>query len=573
MRRRAIVLGLVSTVAVVAVAAPAAAKNGGQGVKGDPIVDLRGKDTGGHYPTVDVQAKDNSFDPQNIRISVGVTVKWTNKGRIPHNIKAADSKQDFGKKFGVDTASFAPAKTYSFTFNAPGTYSYYCTLHGAPNAGMFGNVIVGNVKAGGSSSAAAKKLRSGTLRVPKDFKTVQQAVDSAKPGALVLVAPGVYHEAVTVSGEHKNIVIRGESRSKTVLDGDFSEEPGHENGFKVLANGVAIENMTARNFKSNGFYWTGVKGYRGSYLTSIRAGDYGIYAFDSVNGQFDHDYGAGSPDAGFYIGQCYPCNALMIDDEAEWNGLGYSGTNAGGRLYIVRSSFHHNRAGIVPNSGTGEKNPPERGTTMTGNLVYSNNNGQTAAIDIAKLAIGNGILFAGGNENVAQRNLVYDHDLSGIAAIPLPEKLINPNNPNAINFNAENNKILDNVVKDSRQFDIGIVSTIDSDTASGGNCASGNTFTTSMPANIEQVAPCTGTGSAPFKTDLARFASLLTRDTPAAADYKTVKLPDPPASALADMPNATKAKARPATNEPSIKIKLASIKVPQAPATTTTTAG
>ena len=74
---------------------------------------------------------------------------------------------------------------------------------------------------------------------------------------------------------------------------------------------------------------------------------------------------------------------MITDVEAEWNGLGYSGTNAGGDLVITRSSFHDNRAGIVPNSGTEEKLSPQRGLTIVGNTVYSNNNPKTAAIDIA----------------------------------------------------------------------------------------------------------------------------------------------------------------------------------------------
>ena len=122
-----------------------------------------------------------------------------------------------------------------------------------------------------------------------------------------------------------------------MLDGGFALE----NGIKVLADGVAVENMTARNYKRNGFFWTGVKGYRGSYLDAIRNGDYGIYAFDSTYGQFDHDYGAGSPDAGFYIGQCFPCHAVITDSISEWNGIGYSGTNAGGDL-------HRGAIGVAP---------------------------------------------------------------------------------------------------------------------------------------------------------------------------------------------------------------------------------
>jgi len=61
----------------------------------------------------------------------------------------------------------------------------------------------------------------------------------------------------------------------------------------------------------------------------------------------------------------------------------------------------------VPNSETGEKNPPQREITIAGNTVYGNNNAKTAAIDIAQVAIGTGILVAGGIDDVVVRNLVY----------------------------------------------------------------------------------------------------------------------------------------------------------------------
>jgi len=157
----------------------------------------------------------------------------------------------------------------------------------------------------------------GTITVPTDYPTIQEAVDAAAPGTLILIEPGTYNEAVNVTTDE--LTIRGLDRNTVVLDGEFELD----NGIRVLgATGVAVENMTAQNYTGNGFFWTGVEGYRGSYLTAYRTGDYGVYAFDSVKGQFDHIYAAGSPDAGIYIGQCYPCDALITDATAEHNGLG-----------------------------------------------------------------------------------------------------------------------------------------------------------------------------------------------------------------------------------------------------------
>jgi plastocyanin len=553
-----------AVVALVALLAPACGSSKKNTATGTTLpaafahpVDLRGKATGGEYPEVDVAAKDNDFSPTAIRIDPGTTVKFTNQGRSPHDITAVVFGQPTGKEMGVAAAAFGPGKTYEYRFASPGVYRYYCSLHGSPSTGMIGEIVVGDVdavtgKSGGGSTSSG--TASGTLRVPSQYHTIQAAVTAAKPGSLVLVSPGVYHEAVTVTTP--DLDIRGLSRTGTVLDGGFTRD----NGFKVLADGVAIENMTARDYKSNGFFWTGVTGYRGSYLNAIRNGDYGIYAFGSTHGQFDHDYGAGSPDAGFYIGQCTKCDAVITDSISEWNGIGYSGTNAGGNLSIIKSVWRDNRVGIVPNSGTEELNPPQRDATIVGNKVYDNNNGKTAAIDIAQLAIGNGILLAGGNDDTVERNLVYGHDLVGIAAIPLPEKVINPGDKKAMNFDARGNKIEDNDVSASGAADLALVTSIDNPKDAGNNCFSDNHFSTTLPANLEQLAPCGKPASSAFSTDLARFVQLLTQKKPGNNDYKTVVLPKPPA--LPDMPDAATAAARPANHGVPETVDLASITTP-----------
>ena len=57
-----------------------------------------------------------------------------------------------------------------------------------------------------------------TIRVPQDAATVQGALDSTQPGDLVLIAPGVYREAVTV--RTPGIAVRGLDRNAVVFDGE-----------------------------------------------------------------------------------------------------------------------------------------------------------------------------------------------------------------------------------------------------------------------------------------------------------------------------------------------------------------
>ncbi len=415
-----------------------------------------------------------------------------------------------------------------------------------------------------------------TLRVPDDYATIQAAVDAAQPGDLILIAPGVYKEAVDVSTD--NLTIRGLDRNDVILDGEFTRE----NGVRVLgAGGVAVENMTARNYTANGFYWTGATGYRGSYLTAYRNGDYGIYAFDSVQGQFEHSYASGSPDAGFYIGQCYPCDAVIIDVISEHNGLGYSGTNAGGNLVIANSIFRYNRAGVVPNSGSYELCYPERETAVVGNLVYSNQQPDTPAIDVALLAMGNGILVAGGVNNVIERNRVFDHDKTGVGLVPYLEE--SPNDdvppdteltrpcaearndpppdegslPEAILWHPRSNRVADNVVEDSRVADLA-AGTVGADVSTLGNCFVDNEFATSAPLDLEALAPCDAEGSGgDWSAGALDLPSWLTEEHPPSTDYRTSPIPpDQP-----NMPDAATAPPRAAIDVP-IALDIGAITVP-----------
>lgn len=87
----------------------------------------------------DVDAVDNSFQPGEITVQAGTEIVFSNRGRNDHNIVPADPDQDWG--IAVD--DFKPGTTADpVRFTEPGTYGYYCSIHGTPTAGMTGTITV-----------------------------------------------------------------------------------------------------------------------------------------------------------------------------------------------------------------------------------------------------------------------------------------------------------------------------------------------------------------------------------------------------------------------------------------------
>ena len=50
---------------------------------------------------------------------------------------------------------------------------------------------------------------AAVIRVPQDYASVQLAVNAAKPGDTILIAPGIYSESVTILGK-KDLVLKGD---------------------------------------------------------------------------------------------------------------------------------------------------------------------------------------------------------------------------------------------------------------------------------------------------------------------------------------------------------------------------
>jgi hypothetical protein len=270
--------------------------------------------------------------------------------------------------------------------------------------------------------ASAKVLRVGTYhRISGQFSSIQAAVNAAKRGDWVLVAPGDYKTSSSrapkaASDTPAGVLIttarlhlRGMNRNTVIVDGTKPGSPACStaqgdqnfgptgpsgplglNGIMVWkANGVWVQNLTACNFlggtgaAGNEIWWNGGDnsaqiggwGFYGSYLNATStyfadessAATYGIFSSNWSGGTWDRTYASNFSDSGYYIGACQQvCNQTVNHAWAEYSALGYSGSNSGGQLVVKNSEFDHNEDGFDTNSQNGDNPPPQDGACPGG---------------------------------------------------------------------------------------------------------------------------------------------------------------------------------------------------------------
>jgi len=284
--------------------------------------------------------------------------------------------------------------------------------------------IVVIVAALGASAASAKVLRVGTFHgIAGQFRSIQAAVDAARPGDWILVGPGDYKELSERAPKGRpdlpagvlittpRLYIRGMDRNAVVVDGTRPGSPTcsrkasdqeygptlkhHRVGLNGLlvwkADNVWIQNLTACNYlhgsgdTGNEIWWDGGQngihpyigghGFIGSFLnatstffkSNTTAAQYGIFSSNWSGGTWDQTYTSNFSDSGYYIGACVQvCNQVIDHGHAEYSVLGYSGSNSGGTLVVENSEFDNNQDGFDTNSQNGDNPAPQNGACPKG---------------------------------------------------------------------------------------------------------------------------------------------------------------------------------------------------------------
>jgi hypothetical protein len=286
---------------------------------------------------------------------------------------------------------------------------------------------------GPSTASSQNVLRVGTFNgLAGEYTDPQAAVNAAKPGDWVLIAPGDYKSAQNsvpsgaVGGDRAgaqllihtaNIHVRGMDRNGVWLDGtkpgtpmcssaEGDQSPGEtepggkpagRNGILVFkARSVTVENLSTCNFitgalgAGNAIWWDGggssgtqtsLGTWQGSYLTATSdyfknnespSAGYGIYSSNTKSpgrGLFSHDYASNMNDSAFYVGACPDCNVTLNGIHGENAPQGYSGTNSGGHIVIKNSEFDNNETGFATGSLNNDDAPsPQDGTCPNGEV-------------------------------------------------------------------------------------------------------------------------------------------------------------------------------------------------------------
>jgi hypothetical protein len=340
----------------------------------------------------------------------------------------------------------------------------------------------------------ARVLRVGTWHgIRGQFRSIQSAVDAARPGDWILVGPGDYktrkaHAPAEAKDRPAGVLIttpdvtlRGMNRDHVIVDGtrsgpacstakkDQNLGPKAQkkhlglNGIEVWkANNVTVQNVTACNFlhagdgdTGNEIWWNGGDGsgliggwgYHGAWLTATNtyyhgeqtASQYGIFSSNWNGGTWNHTYASNFNDSGLYIGACHrECNQKVNHTWSEWNALGYSGSNSGGRLVIENSEFDHNEDGFDTNSQNGDNPPPQNGDcpgkaispiththscwVFIHNYVHDNNDPNVPTAGSAAAGpVGTGISISGGRNDTVMDNLFEHNKAWGVIFVPYPD--------------------------------------------------------------------------------------------------------------------------------------------------------
>jgi parallel beta-helix repeat protein len=344
-------------------------------------------------------------------------------------------------------------------------------------------------------------------------QSIQAAINAASPGTTIEVAAGTYHENLLVDKD--GITLEGAGAGATILEPPATpaqvcfvlqitpvdvEAPG-VNGICVAklnpdgtardtVHDVRVTGFTVRDFPGVGIVFVRGNGVRADHNVAQNSQGlsvYGITAFDSKHGLFDHNAVSDTADAGLYMGDSVDADFTIRDNMAHndlWGILVRD--SSGGR--VEGNTLHDSCSGLVfLNSGTNTTGV--QSWVATDNTITHNNNFCSADVTLLPFNLtGLGVMIAGGRHIVLRNNTVRGNQPSGpttsVNGVALAGGIVVVSSeaisifPGLFGTSESNNTIVHNTSRGNAPFDIAY------DGAGAANRFVNNECRTSTPAGL-----------------------------------------------------------------------------------------
>lgn len=188
--------------------------------------------------------------------------------------------------------------------------------------------------------------RAIIIHVPGQYPTIQQGIDAANPGDIVMVAPGRYLEEISLKAD---VIVLGAGEGLSIIDG------GGDAGDVVTAIGNNINNNT----KFKGFTVTG------AISGGSMPGGGGIFCNSGASPEIANNRVEGNDQgiATWNNAQAFIHNNVVINNT-------YSGIDLSTNATIINNTIAGNRYGIYDGGGYG---PTVMNNIVTGNSTYGIN--------------------------------------------------------------------------------------------------------------------------------------------------------------------------------------------------------
>ncbi|MDQ6675158.1 MAG: right-handed parallel beta-helix repeat-containing protein [Chloroflexota bacterium] len=333
--------------------------------------------------------------------------------------------------------------------------------------------------------ASGEAAQRGRLQV-KLGQSIQAAIDAAGPGTTIEVAAGTYHENLLIAKD--GITLEGAGAGVTILKPPAAPVPvcfvlqitpvdieatgangicvaklKPDGSIRETVHDVRVTGFTVQDFPGVGIVFAGASGIRADHNVAANNSIYGITAFASTHGLFEHNTVFGTADAGLYMGDSPHADFTIRDNTAHDDLWGILVRDASGGQ-ITDNTLHDSCSGLVfLNSGTGTTGVQD--WVATDNTVTHNNNFCPGDMTLLPFNLtGVGILIGGGRHIVLRDNMVRGNQPSGptttLNGVVLAGGIVVVSTANVSIFPglfgsaASNNTIVDNTARNNLPFDL-----------------------------------------------------------------------------------------------------------------------